>query len=88
MMVNLAMQEGSMVEGTVLKRTTKPGEKYPNNYNVQDNTNNIVIRDVNFDTINWFIDNEEDTEGENRDQLAEAEIHVVFATIVYMVPPV
>ena len=76
------MQDESVVGETIIQRITKPVGKYLNNYDIQDNTSNEVIRDYNFNTIELTIDTEADIDGEKREQLAEGEIHKVFEKVV------
>ena len=56
MVVKIAAKDGSIVEGTVLRRTTKKTGKFPNNFDVRDNASNKVMKDVNFDRVHWYIE--------------------------------
>jgi hypothetical protein len=59
MVVKIGVDDGSVMEGTVLKRTTKKSGKFPNNYDVKKNDNSEIIKDVNFDVVDWHVDDEE-----------------------------
>ena len=48
-----------MVEGTILKRTTKRNGKFPNDFDMKNNASGKVIRDVNFDAVEWHMDYED-----------------------------
>ena len=80
--VKIAVEDGSVLEGTVLKRTTKKSGKFPNDYDVKNNASSEVIKDVNFDLVDWHIEDEEDTTIENICQVTEEEVHEVFATMI------
>ena len=56
MVVKFMAEDGTVLEGTVLKRTTKKSGKFPNNYVVKNNTSSEVIKDVNFDQVDWYIE--------------------------------
>ena len=82
MIVKIAVEDGSVLEGTVLKRTTKKSGKFPNNYDVKNNASSEVIKDVNFDLVDWHVEDEEDTTVENICQVTEEEVHEIFATMI------
>ena len=82
MAVKIAVEDGSVLEGTVLRRTTKKTGKYPNNLDVRNNANNEVMRDVNFDQVEWHVEDEKDNTDENICQVTEEEIHGMFATMI------
>ena len=82
MIVKIAVEDGSVLEGTVLKRTTKKSGKYPNNYDVKNNASSEVIKDVNFDLVDWHVEDEEDITVENICQVTEEEVHGIFATMI------
>ena len=71
-----------MLEGTVLRRTTKKNGRYPNNYDVKNNANDEILKDVNFDVVDWHLNDEEDTAMEEVCQVTEEEVHEVFATMI------
>ena len=79
--VKLGVEDGSVLEGTVLRRTTKKNGRYPNNYDVKNNANDEILNDVNFDVVDWYL-HEEDTAIEEICQVTEEEVHEVFATII------
>ena len=82
MVVKIAAKDGSIVEGTVLRRTTKKTGKLPNNFDVRDNTNSEVMKDVNFDRVHWFIEDDAENTVENVCQVTEEEVHEIFATVI------
>ena len=82
MVVKIAAEDGSIVEGTVLRRTTKKTGKRPNNFDVKDNTNSEVMKDVNFDWVHWFIEDDAENTVENVCQVTEEEVHGIFATVI------
>ena len=82
--VKLGVEDGSVLEGTVLRRTTKKNGRYPNNYDVKNNANDEILNDVNFDVVDWYL-HEEDTAIEEICQVTEEEVHEVhevFATMI------
>ena len=56
MVVKCMAEDGTVLEGTVQKRTMKKSGKSNNNFDVRNNTSGEVIEDVNFDRVVWYIE--------------------------------
>ena len=78
MVVKIGVEDGSVVDGTVMKRTTKKCGKFPNKYDVKLNANSELVRDVNFDVVDWHMGDKDDVVEENVCQVTED----VFATLI------
>jgi hypothetical protein len=81
MVVKIGVEDGSVMEGTILKRTTKTGGKFPNNFDVKNNASSEIVKDVNFDTVDWHME-EDDIVVEEVCQVEEEAAHGVYATLI------
>ena len=81
MVVKIGVEDGSVMEATLLKRTTKISGKYPNNFDVKNNDSSEIVKDVNFDAVDWHM-KEDDIVVEEVCQVEEDEVHDVYATLI------
>ena len=78
----MGLEDGTVVEGTILKRTTKRNGKFPNNFDVKINASRKVIRDVNFDAVEWHMDDVDIVMVEDVCQVNEGEVQEVFVNLI------
>lgn len=81
MVVKIGVEDGSVMEATLLKRTTKISGKCPNNFDVKNNDSSEIVKDVNFDAVDWHM-KEDDIVVEEVCQVEEDEVHDVYATLI------
>ena len=81
MVVKIGVEDGTVMDGIVMKRTTKKSGKFPNNYDVKNKANSEIVRDVNFDQVDWHLDDEDDIVEVNECQVTD-HVFDVFATLI------
>ena len=60
MAIKIMVEDGIVLEGTVLKRTKKKSGKFPSNSDINDNASGEIIEYANYDRVVWNAENEEE----------------------------
>ena len=56
MRIQKGVEDGSKLKGKLLKRSTIATGKYPNNFDVLNDVAGEIIRDVDFDKVDWSLE--------------------------------